>query len=212
MHQYLFPSQLQQRADRPRKSTIITPLVKERFDEAAIKCIVDDGHSFRIFRRPGMQRFLVTIIPGYRWPSRKTVRRHLDKLYQQHRSSIREIFKTIPFIALTLDLWMNSRRIHFLVITAHYYNKQMQYSSLVISFRRFRGRHLSKRLNAFIAREIEKLDIEVKVISITTDNGSDIKAATSLNQFGTHFSCDAHNINLTISCGLSLWKNPASNK
>ena len=71
----------------------------------------------------------------------------------------------------------------------------MQYSSIVTSFSRFRELHLSKRLNAFIAREIEKLDIEVKVISITTDNDSDIKAATSLNQFGTRFSWDAHNIN-----------------
>ena len=123
-----------------------------------------------------------------------------------------KIFKTVVFIALTLDLWMDSWRTHFLVITAHHYNKQMQYSSIIISFRRFRGRHLSKRLNAFIPREIERLDIEVKVSSITTDSGSDMKAAMSLNQFRTRFLCDAHNVNLTIAYNLSLWKNPASNK
>lgn len=212
MQQYLFPSQLKQRAGRPNKSITIAPSVKQRFHEAAIQCIVDDGHSFGIFRRAGMQKFLATLVPGYRGPSRQTVRRNLDKLYQEHRNSIRETLKTIPFIALTLDLWMNSRRTYFLSITGHYYNHQMQYSSIVTSFRRFRGRHFSKRLNAFIAREIQKLGIETKVISITTDSGSDIKAATSSGQFGTHFSCDAHNINLTISCGLNLWRNPGSNK
>ena len=112
MHQYLFPSQLQQRNSKKLTSTIAL-LDRRRFDAAAIECIVDDGHTFGIFRRPGMQKFLATIIPGYHGPSRKTARKHLDKSYQQHCISLRESMKKIPFIALTIDLWLNSRRTHF---------------------------------------------------------------------------------------------------
>ncbi|CAF4526457.1 unnamed protein product [Rotaria sp. Silwood2] len=194
MHQYLFPSQLQQRNSKKFTSTIAL-LDKRRFDAAAIEFIVDDGHALGIFRRSGMQKFLATIIPGYDGPSRKTVRKHLDKLYQHHRTSLRDSMKKIPFIALTIDLWLNSRRTHFLAIAAHYYDERMKHSSTVISFRRFHGRHLSYRLNSFIIIEIEKLSIQTKIVAVTTDSGSDIKGATSSNQLGTWYSCDTHNIN-----------------
>ncbi|CAF4459729.1 unnamed protein product, partial [Didymodactylos carnosus] len=206
MHQYLFPSQLKQRERHQRKPTIITHQVKQEFDAAAIQCIVDDGLAFGIFRRSGMQGFLATAVPGYRGPSRQTVRKTVHKLYQQRRSSLRQTLKTVLFIALTTDLWVNSRRTHFLAITAHYYNEHFQYSSVIISFRRFRGRHLAERLRSFIIKEIDKLNIQMKIVSVTVDSGSDIKAAVSVFQCGTRYSCDAHNINLTISAGLGLWK------
>ena len=83
----------------------------------------------------------------------------------------------------------------------------MKHSSIVISFRRFRGRHLTYRLNSFIIKEIQKLNIQTKIVAVTSDSGSDIKAATSTNQLGTWYSCDAHNINLIVSSSLCLWKN-----
>ncbi|CAF4960902.1 unnamed protein product, partial [Rotaria sp. Silwood1] len=110
------------------------------------------------------------------------------------------------------DLWLNSRRTHFLTITPHYYDEHMKHSSTVICFRRFRGRHFAYRLNSFIIKEIQKLNIQSKIVAVTTDSGADIKAATSTNQFGTWYSCDAHNINLMVSSSLCLWKKPKNSK
>ena len=107
---------------------------------------------------------------------------------------------------------MNSRRNNFIVITAHYLDEHHQHLSDIISFRCFHGRHLSSRLKPFILNEIRKLNIQSKIVSITTDNGSDVRAATSGYEFGARFSCDAHNINQTISTGLSLWKISTSKK
>lgn len=159
-----------------------------------------------------MSNFLETIKPGYRGPTRQTVRKRLDKMYQEKRSLLKETFKTIDCLSLTTDLWMNSRRNYFVVLTAHYLDKDYHHVSSVISFRRFCGRHLSTRLKSFLLNEIRKLNIESKIISITTDDGSDIKSATSSYEFGIRFSCDAHNINRTISNGLSLWKDPTSKR
>ncbi len=203
---------MKQREQYEKKAAIL-PHLKREFDSAAIECIVKDGLSFGSFRRAGMQHFLNTIKPGYRGPSRQTVRKRLDKMYQERRSSLKEKFKKIPFVSLTTDLWMNSRRHHFLVLTAHYHDEHYQQFSDVISFRCFRGRHLSVRLKWFILNEIRKLGIESKIFSITTDNGSDIKSATSSPyEFGIRFSCDAHNINRTISTALGLWKRSTSKR
>ena len=205
LYNYLYPSQIKQRQHNEKKNNISLHLKRE-YHTAAIQCILKDGLSFGIFRRDGMQHFLDTVKPGYRGPSRQTVCRRLGKMYQEKRYSLKEKFKTIPFVSLTTDLWMNSRRHHFLVITAHYYDEDYQPCSDVISFRCFRGRHLGVRLKKFIINELKKLGIESKVFSITTDNGSDIKSATSSHQFGIRFYCDAHSINRTISSGLGLWK------
>ncbi|CAF3170865.1 unnamed protein product [Rotaria sp. Silwood2] len=187
---YLYPSQIKQGENIEKKASIL-PHVNKELDTAAIKCIVKDG---------------------YRGPSRQTVRKHLDKMYQERRSSLKEKFKIVPFISLTTDLWMNSRRYHFLVITAHYHNEHYETFSDVISIRSFRGRHLSARLKKFILHEIKKLEIETKIFSIATDNGGDIKSATSSQEFGIRFSCDAHNINRAISTGLDLWKKITSKR
>ncbi|CAF3426471.1 unnamed protein product [Rotaria socialis] len=170
------------------------------------KVKLKDSLSFGTFRRASMQHFLEIIKPGYRGPTRQTVRKNLDEMYQERRSSLKEKLKNIAHISLTTDLWLNSRRNHFIVITAHYLDEYHQHLSDIISFRRFRGRHFSVRLKPFIINEIKKLNIESKIISITTDSGSDIKAATSSYEFGLRFSCDAHNINQKISIGLGLWK------
>ena len=107
---------------------------------------------------------------------------------------------------------MNSRRNHSIVITAHYLDEHHQHLSDIISFRCFHDRHLSSRLKPFILNEIRKLNIQSKIVSITTNNGSDIRAATSGYEFDVRFSCDAHNINQTISTGLGLWKISTSEK
>ena len=199
---------MKQRKQNEKKAAIL-PHLKRELDSAAIKCIVKDGLPFGSFRRTGMQHFLNAIKPGYYGPSRQTVRKRLDKMYKERRSTLKENFKKIPFISLTTDMWMNSRRHHFLVITAHYHDEHFQQFSDVISFRCFRGRHFSVRLRRFLLNEIKKMGIESKIISITTDNGSDIKSATSSYEFGIRFSCDAHNINRTVSTALSLWKRSA---
>ncbi|CAF4492433.1 unnamed protein product, partial [Didymodactylos carnosus] len=63
-----------------------------------------------------------------------------------------------------------------------------------------------ERLGSFIIKEIDKLNIQMEIVSVTVDSGSDIKTAVSVFQCGTRYSCDGHNINLTISTGLDLWK------
>lgn len=101
MHRFLFGSQIQ-RANGNRRKTNVSPLLKRQLDQAAIQCIVDDGHAFGVFRRSGMQRFLEILMPGYHGPSRKTVRNHLDRLYKQHRAGLRETFEKVAHLSLTL--------------------------------------------------------------------------------------------------------------
>ncbi|CAF0881754.1 unnamed protein product [Didymodactylos carnosus] len=177
---------------------------KKQLDIAAIKCIVKDVRSFNDFKKDGMQQFLNIAIPNYTGPSSRTVKRSLNSMYGDEKLKLKQELAMIEYISLTADLYYNTQRRHYLCITAHYIKPDFKLKSTVLSYRQFYGRKYSKRLNQHINRVLTKYDIKSKVVSITTDNGSDIKAAYQ-DDFGIRLYCCAHALNLVVQNSLSLW-------
>ena len=103
-------------------------------------------------------------------------------------------------------MWKNRSGYYFLCLTAHFFDKEFNYYSLVVSFRRFHSRHLSDNIETFIKSEITKLNIQHKIRSITTDSGSDMKRAGGL--ITTRLSCINHDLNLILKNGFRLWSKP----
>jgi hypothetical protein len=175
--------------------------------------IVQDSHSFSLFRKHGMQRFLSMATPGYRGPHRRTVVKRLKTMYKERRASTRQELSTIPDVALSTDMWQSNRRAHFMCLSAHYYDKNFTSHSKVIAFRRFLGKHSGDRIERFINHETEKLDIQSKICSVTTDNGSDIRSASQNNpKFRIRISCFLHILNLVVRNGLWLFDIPVKRR
>ncbi len=188
---------------------IITPERKRELHAAAIDTIVQDGLPFGTFRRPGMSRFLQTAVPGYVGPHRKTVRQKLSCLYSAYTNKLRSIISKVDFLALTSDLWRSSKRVYFISLTGHFFTKKYETVPIVLGCRRIIGRHLSTTIQRYIQFELNRLNIkQEQIVSITTDNGSEMKKATSTFKFGNRISCMAHNLNLVVNHGLCLWKGP----
>lgn len=186
---------------------------KKILDEAAIQAIIEDSHSFNIFRKPGMQKFLSLAVPKYRGPNRRTVVKRLRSMYKERRSTIRNDLSFVSDISLSADIWKSIRQDHFICLSAHYYDGHYHLNSRVVSFRHFLGPHYSDRIETFITNEVEKLNIETKIRSLTTDNGSDIRlAAMNKVKFGTRISCLIHVLNLVVQNGLWLFKIPKRQK
>ncbi|CAF1270327.1 unnamed protein product [Rotaria sordida] len=208
MSEVMYNSQRQQRVS---KSNQIKPEKKREFDEAAIDCIITDGRPFGDFRRLGMAKFLNVICPGYRGPSRKTVRRRLGLVYHQYRQQLRETLAGVDAIAITVDIWTKNK-ISFICLTGHAFNKTYESIPLVLGFRRFYGPHRSKTIKKFILYELKQLKIEDKICAIVSDNCNDIKKAINDIKPGQRFSCIAHNINLVVKNGLGLWETSEKKK
>lgn len=189
----------------------ISPEKKRQLDQVAVNCIVTDGRSWGDFKRPGMSKFLSVAIPGYTGPSSRSVQRTLGKLYlEKHRALKAEIVE-VPNVSITIDLWRSARCNHYLCITIHWLDANFNLSGKVLSFRKFKGRHLASRIRTHMKRVFVAYDLTSKIIATTTDNGSNVKAATTLARlFGVRFHCLAHALNLTIHNGLRLWPKKAS--
>ena len=76
----------------------------------------------------------------------------------------------IPSIAVTTDLWKNKKLEYFLTITGHFYTDDFQNISMILSFKKFKESHYAINISEFIKKELIKLNILDKVISITSDN------------------------------------------
>ena len=190
----------------------ISPEKKRQLDEVAINCIIADGRSWGDFQRPGMSRFLSVATPGYTGPSSRTVQRKLSKLYLEKHRNLKEEIAQVPSVSITIDLWRSARRDHYLCITMHWLDGTFNLQGKVLSFRKFKGRHLAKRIRVHMKRVFLSYDLVNKITATTTDNGSNVKAATtSIQLFGVRFHCLAHALNLTIHNGLRLWpKKPSA--
>ncbi|CAF3948484.1 unnamed protein product [Rotaria sp. Silwood1] len=187
----------------------ISPERKLELHTAAVDCILRDGLAFGVFRQPGMRRFLQKAVPGYAGPNRKTVRQKIAKIYSSYTTKLRSVLSKVDFIALTCDLWRSSKRVHYISLTGHVFNTKYETVPIVLGCRRIIGRHLSTTIERYIEFELKRLNIkQEQLVSITTDNGSEMKKATSTLKFGNRISCMAHNLNLVVKHGLCLWKEP----
>ncbi|CAF4746859.1 unnamed protein product, partial [Rotaria magnacalcarata] len=188
---------------------LVSPERKRELHTAAVNCILRDGLAFGVFRQPGMSQFLQIAVPGYVGPNRKIVRQKIAQIYSSYTNRLRSVLSKVDFIALTCDLWRSSKRVHYISLTGHVFTDKYETIPIVLGCRRVIGRHSSTTIERYIEFELKRLNIkQEQLVSITTDNGSDIKKATSTLKFGNRISCMAHNLSLVVKHGLCLWKQP----
>lgn len=153
------------------------------------------------------------MLPGYRSPDRRTLAKQVKQRYRAYIAELKILLPKDRPIAFTTDVWKSPKRYVFICLTAHVFNDEMRPVSLVLSFRRLTDRKTSKNINEFITYELKRFGLmNCSHAGITTDGGSDIKAATCLGEFGPRFQCIAHTFNLIIHHGLCLWKKPNVNR
>ena len=127
------------------------------------------------------------------------------KIDEDILNAIQEDGRSFSDFGKAADLWKNIPHVHFLGLTIHFFSRKFKYYSALIAFKKFKGRHLNIRIKRFILKILEKLGIANKIVAITTDNGSDIKKATT-EGFGTRISCATHNLNLIAHSVVSFKK------
>ena len=92
---------------------------------------------------------------------------------------LKKLLGKAEFIALTSDLWKNKKLEYFLAITAHFFDRGLNFRSIIISFRKFRERHFAPNIYEFITKELERYLILDKCVSLTTDNEATVRRAAN---------------------------------
>ena len=134
------------------------------------------GLAIGIVERPWFHQFMKDGEPKFRSSSRIAVKRKLNELYQQERSSLLHEVNIVCKPTVTLDFWTGSDDHSFMGCTIRYiHERERELKSAMLFFHEVPPPHTSE--NVRIKFEDELVHCGVSCFQIVTDNAPNMKSA-----------------------------------
>lgn len=179
---------------------------KNRLDKKFLGIIIKDDQPLSIRNDEGFREFVEELNPCYELPSDKKVKELLVDSYKYCKKEIVRLFdQGISSCSLTLDLWTSRSRAGYLGVTCSFVNNQFELCEATLAVEYLRYPHTSQNIVDCLNQIIENWNLNGKVFTITTDNGSNmVKAGKLLKNSDniTRFPCAAHTLQLVVGKGL----------
>jgi hypothetical protein len=176
--------------------------------------ITVDLQPFSTVEQVEFKEFVHTLDSRYVIPCRQSIKQEVDSLFLQRRANLMlEINSFTTKVALTADIWSSHyNNSAFLGITMHYINDDWEAKKCLLDFIPIEGSHSAILILSKLFDLLQEFDINNRIISLTTDNGSNMLACGRelANELETCFSnltfshkrCAAHIINLAVKAGM----------
>ena len=183
-----------------------------------VKWIVIDMLPFSLVESSYFKDFLEKLNPKFQCPSRFALKDSIISEFNIRRSHIISFIKNIPgYCSFTTDIWSSINNDAFIGVTIHYITNEWELKHFTLEVFKITGSHTGSAIYEFLSNLLEEFDIKKKIISITTDNGSNIVAACNLlkNDFDSysdmpnfvHCRCICHILNLAVNVGIKEEEN-----
>ncbi|TXG63502.1 hypothetical protein EZV62_010496 [Acer yangbiense] len=175
-------------------------------------------YPLSIVDHSGFQRFLCSVQPMFKIPTRNTLKSDIMKMYDYERVKTLDLLKRNKWrITITTDMWTcNNQRKEFMAITTHFVDNEWALQSRIIRFVHVQCPHTSVVLADAMMDCILDWHLEKKVSILTVDNCSTNNAmisiildkldndSTLLNGEMFHMRCSPHILNLIVKDGLDV--------
>jgi len=152
------------------------------------------------------REFVEDLDPYYELLSDKKVKELLTKGYNYCKQEIVCLFEQgITSCSLTLDLWTSRSRAGYLGVTCSFVNAQFELREAILVVKYLKYPHTGDIIAECLNQIIHEWNLDGKVFTITTDNGSNmVKAGKLLKNYNniTRFPCAAHTLQLVVGKGL----------
>ena len=145
--------------------------------DTLVQYITSDLVPLSVVESPFFRKLVNKLDPRYQLPSRK----HLSTNLLQAKSetvldAVKESLQSAPSVCLTIDLWSNRQMKGFLGITGHFI-EDWDMRTVMITSKRFKGRHTADNIRYEYEEAISKFEISDKILTIVTDNASNMMKA-----------------------------------
>ncbi len=169
---------------------------------------------FKIVEQVEFKKLVHLLDPRYIIPCRRIIKDNVIIWFTDSKKNIFTYLNSFTSkIALTTDIWTCSITSQsYLGITIHFITNLWEMKKCLIDIIPLQGSHNSSQIINQILLTLEEFNINDRVISLTTDNGSNMVACgwdliIELNrEFSNlsfkHYRCAAHIINLAVKAGL----------
>lgn len=175
-----------------------------------INWIITDQQPFTIVENKDFRKFLWSIQPKYKLPSRNTVKDMIMKKFKNAQDQIKNYLQlSTSKISLTMDMWSSITSLGILAVTIHCIRDDWQFDHFVLDVLYIPSPHNALAIKDAVIKIVSDLKIENRLIGITSDNEAKMLAATQkignaldLSEFH-HYRCTAHILNLAIGAALN---------
>src|SRR5260364_68499 len=127
--------------------------------------------------------------------NKKHVKQIIHILYNKSFEIMQKKLKdSITYCSLTTDLWTSRNRQGYLGITCSWLDSDFKIHEVLLSLTYIRYPHTADVIKEKLEETIEAWGLTEKVYSITTDNGTNIKAAIKKMNNIVRIPCLAHTL------------------
>ncbi|XP_019173583.1 PREDICTED: zinc finger BED domain-containing protein RICESLEEPER 2-like [Ipomoea nil] len=144
---------------------------QEAIRRALVEMIIIDELPFRFLEGPGFRKFILVVCPRFKIPSRWTISRDINLIYEEERLELKCFFRgNTQRVSITTNSWTSIQRINYMVVIVHFIDEECKLHKKIISFV-----PITSHKGESVAKVIETclLDWGIRnVYSITLDNAS----------------------------------------
>ncbi|XP_058750882.1 zinc finger BED domain-containing protein DAYSLEEPER-like [Vicia villosa] len=149
------------------------PLNQEMHRERISEVIVKHNYPFSFVEHEGIVNLLSFLHPDVKSMTRNTAKSDVLKVFRKEKENLKSYLQSIPGkICLTSDLWSAINTDEYMVLTAHFVNRNWELEKKVLSFLHCPPPHSGFNLAEKLISLLKEWGIEKKVFTITLDNAS----------------------------------------
>lgn len=172
---------------------------KKEIDEKLLKMIVQDFQPLSFVENKGFKDFSKSLNALYSVPSRKYLTDTLLKdKFVKVKSNIKEMLCEVNYVSVTTDIWTSDSNIAYVSLTCHFSYKD-KLNSQVLSTDEISGAHTGENIGNTLTKILNEWGIMGKVVTVVSDNGSNIKNAINEHLKKHNHPCVAHTLNLCVN-------------
>jgi hypothetical protein len=157
--------------------------------------------------------FIQNLNPKFQCPGRSSLKTEIMNQFDNKREYVVNFIKNIPGrCSFTTDIWSSIKNEAFIGVTIHYINNEWELKHFTLEVARITGSHTGNAIYEFLNELLIELHLKDKIISVTTDNGSNMVLACKLlkdsidllstTPYFIHARCICHILNLSVISGL----------
>ncbi|XP_063384882.1 E3 SUMO-protein ligase ZBED1-like [Cydia fagiglandana] len=174
----------------------LTSKKTETVNKHLVKLFAKNYLPFSLVESPEFKDFVRELNPNYKLPSRKTLSNVLvEKYYNITKERIKAELAESDHVALTTDGWSSDPNDNYISVTAHFINQEADLKAYALECAQYSDRHTAENLAQQLKKICDDWEISHKIVSVSTDNANNVKAAVRLNKW-KQVSCFAHTLNL----------------
>ncbi|XP_038704672.1 zinc finger BED domain-containing protein RICESLEEPER 2-like [Tripterygium wilfordii] len=129
-------TELSLQSNQARKGDLSTWRYDPKVAQDELTCmIVECELPFKFVEQPRFRSFVHALNPRFNVPSRPTARKNVVDLYEDTKKNMMQVFQNNGSkVSLTTDAWTSEQRQNYMVITAHFIDREWKLQKKIINF------------------------------------------------------------------------------